>query len=89
MDSWQIERCYELGEARMSRLFRNSTAKRTTDTKTWIVYCARNAAGKAVAPEFGLPITDYVWFDVLRLAPEGRFIDTETRRIILRTGRLG
>lgn len=73
----------------MSGLFRNSTAKRTTDTKTGIEYDARNAAGKAIASEFGLPITNYVWFDVLRLAPEGRFIDTKTGRIILRTGRLG
>jgi len=73
----------------MSRLFRNNTPKRTTDTKTGIEYQSRNAAGKAVASEFGLRITDYVWFDVLRLATEGRFIDTKTGRTILRTGRLG
>lgn len=72
----------------MSRLFPNNTPKRTTDMKSGIVYRSRNAAGKAVAPEFGLPITNYVWFDVLRLAPKGRFLDTQTREVILHTGRL-
>ncbi len=72
----------------MSGLFLNNTPRRTTDTKSGIKYRSRNAAGKAVAPEFGLPITNYVWFDVLRVAQNGRFLDTKTGRVILRTGRL-
>ena len=62
--------------------------KKTKDTKTGIVYPSRNAAGKALAPTFSLPISPYVWYDVLRCAQEGRFIDTETGKIILRDGRL-
>lgn len=72
----------------MSGLFTDNKPKRTTDTKTGIVYKSRNQAGKAVAPEFGLPISDYVWFDVLRVAQVGRFVDTKTRRVILHDGRL-
>lgn len=72
----------------MSGLFRHNRPKRTRDTQSGMEYQSRNAAGKAVAPEFGLPVTDYVWFDVLRLSREGRFADIETGRVILRTGRL-
>lgn len=41
-------------------------AVRTLDTKTGKVYHAHSAAGKAVAPEYGLPVHNFVWYELVK-----------------------
>jgi len=61
----------------------------TMDSKTGRLYSTRDAAGRAVAGEFGLPALNnynYLWFEVLRLSEPGRFIDVDTGKPIQKDG---
>jgi len=49
-------------------------AVRCMDTKTGNVYHSHASAGMAVAPEFGLKVHNFVWYEVIAKAP-GRFQD--------------
>jgi len=49
-------------------------AVRCVDTKTGNVYHSHASAGMAVAPEFGLKVHNFVWYEVIVKAP-GRFKD--------------
>lgn len=52
------------------------TAVPQLDTKTGKVYHSKAAAGMAVAPEYGLVVNNFVWYEVIKLAPK-RFVDYE------------
>lgn len=73
----------------MTGVFRDNRRKPTRDRETGIEYASRNQAGRAIAPEFGLnpPYDNFVWFQVLRIAPFGRFEDVETGAAIQPNGR--
>lgn len=47
---------------------------RTLDTKTDLVYKSHAACGMAVAPELGLKVHNFVWYEVLAKFPD-RFQD--------------
>jgi len=49
-------------------------AVRCMDTKTGNAYHSHASAGMAVAPEFGLKVHNFVWYEVITKAP-GRFTD--------------
>lgn len=51
-------------------------AKPVLDTKTKIVYHSRAEAGKAVAGEYGLPVHNFVWYEVIKKDPT-RFVTAE------------
>jgi len=53
---------------------RKREAKAVLDTKTGKVYHSHAAAGMAVAPEFGLKVHNFVWYEVIPKAPN-RFKD--------------
>lgn len=42
------------------------TPKPVLDIKTGIVYRTESSAGKAVAPEYGLPVHNYVWYELVK-----------------------
>ena len=50
-------------------------AHHTRDTKTGRIYKSRAAAGMAVAPELGLKIHNFVWYEVLAKVGDSRFED--------------
>lgn len=52
--------------------------KAVLDTKTGKVYPSHASAGMAVAPELGLPVHNYVWFEVIR-TDAARFKDISTQ----------
>jgi len=72
----------------MSGRFKNNNPKPTRDAQTGTEYRSRNQAGRAVAPQFGLPLDNFVWFEVLKRAASSRFIDVNTSRPILPDGRV-
>jgi hypothetical protein len=45
-------------------------AVRTLDTKTGKVYHSHAAAGMAVAPEFGLKVHNFVWYELVKGSKE-------------------
>jgi hypothetical protein len=47
---------------------------KTLDTKTGKVYHSHAAAGMAVAGEYGLPVNNWVWFEIIKKDPT-RFKD--------------
>ena len=74
----------------MTGVFASNRPRPTRDRETQIEYPSRNQAGRAIAAEFGLnpPYDNFVWFQVLRIAPFGRFGDVETGAAIQPDGRI-
>lgn len=63
------------GTVKVSGNGKSRKGTKTLDTKTNLVYKSHAACGMAVAPEFGLKVHNFVWYEVLAKVGEGRFKD--------------